>query len=57
MGRNCSRLQDFSMFTRKNIFISPLAITKFKVIPIKFLEKKLARAGVGSDRSAAARNG
>ena len=39
------------LFTHKNIFIPPLAITKFKVIPIKFLEKKsqqepaLARTG------------
>ena len=39
------------MFTHKNIFIPPLAITKFKVIPIKFLEKKSARAGFGPDRS------
>ena len=37
------------MFTHKNIFIPPLAITKFKVIPIKFLEKKSARAGFGPD--------
>ena len=39
-----------NMFTHKNIFIPPLAITKFKVIPIKFLEKKSARAGFGPDR-------
>ena len=39
------------LFTHKNIFIPPLAITKFKVIPIKFLEKKSARAGFGPDRS------
>ena len=39
------------MFThKKSIFIPPLAITKFKVIPIKFLEKKSARAGFGPDR-------
>ena len=35
------------LFTHKNIFIPPLAITKFKVIPIKFLEKKSARARTG----------
>ena len=44
-----SRIKSTCLLT-KNIFIPPLAITKFKVIPINFLEKKSARAGFGPDR-------